>query len=389
MQSLPEKLRQKMHQREADNALRKLVVRDSLVDFTSNDYLGFARSPELYHDIDNFLKASEYPLNGATGSRLLSGNHSLNVEVESFLSDYYHCEAALVFNSGFLANQGILASLPQRDDLVIYDEYAHASIRDGLSIGLAKSLKFKHNDLHDLLQVIRRAKQTQKDKLDCIYIVTESVFSMDGDSPDLKAMVELCKAENCRLIVDEAHALGIFGSKGRGLIEDLNLRDHVFARIITFGKALGCHGATILGTTDLVDYLVNFARSFIYTTAMSPHSLSSIIMSHKHLDSDPGTIAREKLLQRIFYFKKIVVKNGLENRFIPSYSAVQSCVVPGNEMVKNISEVLIGEGYDVRPILAPTVARNSERLRFCLHSYNTEVEIKKVLDILSERLTEI
>ncbi len=378
-----------MHQRKSEQALRRLVVRDNYIDFTSNDYLGFSRSHELYRNIDNYIKENQYFLNGATGSRLLTGHHSLNEEIENYLSEYYACEAALVFNSGFLANLGILASLPQRNDLVIYDEVSHASIRDGLSLCRAKSLKFKHNDLLDLKKVIRRAKQTSGEKIDCIYIVTESVFSMDGDSPDLMALTELSDDENCRLIIDEAHALGIFGSRGRGLIEDANLSAHIFARIVTFGKAMGCHGAAILGSKQLSDYLVNFARSFIYTTAPSPHSLCSILMAHKYLDSDSGSGARKKLMERIAYFKEIVAENSMENRFILSDSAIQSCVVPGNSNVINISESLIDQGYDVRPILAPTVASNSERLRFCLHSFNTEKEIKNALNILSERLIKI
>lgn len=375
-----------MHQREAENALRKLVVRDGYIDFTSNDYLGLARSPRLYEEIDNYLKSKHHPLNGATGSRLLSGNHPLTEEVERFLSGYYKCEATLIFNSGYMANLGILASLPQRNDLVIYDEYAHASIRDGLSMGTAKSIKFKHNDLHDLRQVIHRARKSPKRNLDNIYIVTESVFSMDGDSPDLSALAELGHNENCRLIIDEAHAAGIFGDKGKGLIEEQNLSDHVFARIVTFGKALGCHGAAVLGTIELKDYLMNFARSFIYTTALSPHAISSILMAHKHLSSASGTATREKLLENINYFNQAVVENGLENRFIPSNSAIHSCVVPGNSKVKDISDIFIDQGYDLRPILAPTVARNSERLRFCLHAYNTETEIKNALNILSDSL---
>ncbi len=378
-----------MHKREAEHALRKLVVRDDHIDFTSNDYLGFARSHELYMNIGKYLKTNQYFINGATGSRLLSGNHSFNEEIEDYLSDYYDCEAALIFNSGYLANLGILASLPQRNDLVIYDEYSHASIRDGLSLSRAKSLKFKHNDLLDLQKVIQKAKKTSGYQLDSIYVITESVFSMDGDSPDLMALISLCDLENCRLIIDEAHALGIFGPSGRGLLEGRELSDCIFARIVTFGKAMGCHGAAILGTKQLTDYLVNFARSFIYTTALSPHSLCAILMAHKYLDSDSGTTARKILMKRIDYFKLIVMECGLGNHFIPSNSAIQSCVIPGNSNVRNISEILVEQGFDIRPILAPTVVKNSERLRFCLHSFNTETEIKNAVNILSERLNKI
>ena len=188
---------------------------------------------------------------------------------------------------------GFFSSVPQRGDVILYDELCHASIRDGLKMSDAKAYKFKHNDLDDLerkCQVERSRNCSQNSE---IYIVTESIFSMDGDQPDLKALTSLSKELGCHLIVDEAHAFGVFGAKGEGMVQALGLENKVFARLITFGKALGCHGAAILGSAALQQYLINFARSFIYTTALPPHGVATICSAYEELSniSAKGTTA--------------------------------------------------------------------------------------------------
>lgn len=386
MRTLPDKLRKKLDNREADDALRKMESHENQIDFASNDYLGFARSRDLYETIGHYLEDHEYFMNGSTGSRLLSGNHLLCENTEEFIAAYHRCESALIFNSGYNANLGILASIPQREDLIVFDEYAHASIRDGISLSKAHSFKFAHNDLKDIKAVIGRFRNREDNHSGNIYVVTESVFSMDGDSPDLKALVELCDKEAYLLIVDEAHSFGIYGQEGQGLVEELGLGDKVFARIVTFGKALGCHGSAILGAADLKNYLINFARSFIYTTALSPHSFASILMGYKRLGSANGRLQRNILRERIEFFKDTVYQYGLDDYFILSSSAVQSCLIPGNSYVREISRILKQNNYDVRPILSPTVTRGMERLRFCLHSYNTEESIEGVLKLLAKSL---
>jgi 8-amino-7-oxononanoate synthase len=213
-----------------------------------------------------------------------------------------------------------------------------------------------------------------------IYIVTESVFSMDGDSPDLIAMSKLCETYDAYFIVDEAHAIGVFGDRGVGIIQDLKLESQIFARLVTFGKALGCHGAAILCSDDLKQYLINFARSFIYTTAMSPHSLATIHAAYHELII---TKNRTTLQQNIAFFKTEIAKNNLQDYFIDSDSAIHCCVISGNEKVKSIAKKLEGQGFSVKPILSPTVPEGQERLRFCLHSYNSSEEISKVLQLLA------
>lgn len=372
---LPFKLHKKLTDRIENNSLRSLGTNSELVDFSSNDYLGFAKSETLFFKAHDYLVSKGYVQNGATGSRLLSGNHSLYTELEAYLSKVHSSEAGLLFNSGYDANIGFLSAVPQRNDIVLYDELSHASIRDGLKLSNAKSYAFEHNDLEALEKRLIKFKGIPSD---AIYVVTESVFSMDGDSPDLKAMVELCNKYKAYLVVDEAHALGVFQY---GLVQELNIEQQVFARIVTFGKALGGHGAIILGDQDLIIYLVNFSRSLIYTTGLSPHALATIKVAYEMLQrlcSEPSVIH-----QKIDYFKAVAKSLTIENKFVDSQSAIQSFLIAGNEKVKLASQWFKENGFDVKPILSPTVPKGEERLRFCLHSYNSKEEIDEVLHLLS------
>lgn len=374
--NFPEKLQSKLNKRIADKALRKLGRTTNLVDFSSNDYLGFAKSTTIFEKTHEFLVVNDLKINGATGSRLISGNHSLYKKVETYLAKFHNADASLIFNSGYDANIGFFSSVPQRGDVILYDEFIHASIRDGIQMSNAKGYKFLHNNINELeQQIVRYSKNDNQN----IYIVTESVFSMDGDSPDLKKIALLCAKHNAYLIVDEAHALGVFGKNGSGKIQELNLEEMVFARIITFGKALGCHGAIILGSEKLIKYLINFARSFIYTTGLSPHSLATIKTSYKDLKVP----ILKKLHQNIKHFKVEIKRLELEKYFIISNSAIHCCVISGNEKTKNIAKNLQKKGFDVKAILSPTVSEGKERLRFCLHSYNTPKEITSVLSNLA------
>lgn len=378
---LPKKLQQKLETRKEANALRKLGSFSNLVDFSSNDYLGFSKNETVFNNAHAFLMGHNMKQNGATGSRLLSGNHPLFHTIETILSEFHQSESALIFNSGYDANVGFFSSVPQRGDVILYDEYIHASIRDGIQLSNAKAYKFKHNDLGSLDEMLKRVAH------DAIYIVTESVFSMDGDSPDLVKLSELSKKHNAYLIVDEAHAVGVFGKRGAGLLQELGLEKEVFARLVTFGKAMGCHGAAILGSNDLKQYLVNFARSFIYTTALPPHSLATVhavynelVISNNSKESHP---AIKKLHSNIAFFKAELVKNNLNHIFIESDSAIHCCIISGNETVKSIAKNIREHSFDVKPILSPTVPQGQERLRFCLHAFNSKEEISEVLKVLA------
>jgi 8-amino-7-oxononanoate synthase len=393
MKNFPKSLQQKLQHRKVHNALRSLPESNSLIDFASNDYIGFAKSETIFEQTHQLLVNHNIKVNGATGSRLLSGNHKLYQQTEDFIAQFHQTETALIFNSGYDANIGFFGSVPQRNDVILYDELCHASIRDGIQMSNAKSFKFQHNDLEDLEKLILKFQQseTRNSQPETIFIVTESVFSMDGDCPNLEELVQISERYNGYLVIDEAHALGVFGSPetsgGEGVVQSFGLQDKVFARIMTFGKGLGCHGAAILGSAELKNYLVNFARSFIYTTGLSPHSVATILIAYQHLTKEQ--MALKALKKNITHFNQ--EKNRLELKPLFVYSkpacrqagsAIQCAIIPGNERVKNIASQLQENGFDVKPILSPTVPEGQERLRFCLHSYNTEVEITSVLELL-------
>lgn len=373
---LPKTLLQKLENRKQNNSLRQLPSFNNLVDFSSNDYIGFSRSESIFKLAHHYLIENDILQNGATGSRLISGNHPLYQIAESFISQFHESESALIFNSGYDANVGFFSAIPQRNDVILYDELSHASIRDGIVMSNAKSYKFNHNNLEDLERLILKFPDTN------IYIVTETVFSMDGDSPNLEELVQLSEKHNCYLVVDEAHTLGAFGEKGEGLIQYLQLHNRIFARIMTFGKGLGCHGAAVLGSIELKEFLVNFSRSFIYTTGLSPHSVSTILTAYQHLEIEKETI--KKLRQNIVFFNQQKNLLGLKPMFVRSKSAIQSAIIPGNENVKRLAQQLQDKGFDVKPILSPTVPEGQERLRFCIHSYNSEEEINQVLTFLRD-----
>jgi 8-amino-7-oxononanoate synthase len=386
MKNLPKNLSSKLEIRKQNSALRQLPLKNNLIDFSSNDYLGFAKSESIFDQTNQFLVDRNIKINGATGSRLLSGNHDLYPETESFIAKFHVSGSALIFNSGYDANVGFFGSVPQKGDLILYDELCHASIRDGIKMSNAKSYKFNHNDFEDLERLIFNFNQNDnfndnsKPKTS-IFIATESVFSMDGDCPNLEELVAVSEKHNCFLVIDEAHALGVFGQSGQGLVQSLGLQNQVFARIVTFGKGLGCHGAAILGSQELSSYLVNFARSFIYTTGLSPHSVATILVGYQSLETEKKAI--EKLRENIVHFNQQKQLLGIKPLFVRSKSAIQSAIIPGNENVKLIAKQLQENGFDVKAILSPTVPEGQERLRICLHSYNSDAEITRLLQLLS------
>lgn len=349
-----------------------------LADFCSNDYLGFARSPELRGRIREEEAASPDSSAGSTGSRLISGNSRYCEDLEKSIAEFHKADTALMFNSGYDANIGILSSIPQRNDIILYDQLAHASIRDGIRLSHARAFSFKHNDLPDLEQKLssqsRAAADSAEPKL--IVVAVESVYSMDGDCAPLTEMAALCEKYGASLVVDEAHATGVFGERGEGRVVELGLEKNVFVRLHTFGKAVGSHGAAVLGSDTVRSYLINFARSFIYTTALPFHSLAAVRSAYRLLaeNSEPT----KRLGRRIAFFKERLGP-GIREKAIRSDSAIQCFVVPGNENVKAAANELQEAGFDVRPIMHPTVPAGAERLRICLHAFNTEKEIEELI----------
>ena len=377
---LPSSLLKAIDQRKKEDAFRSLSLKNYIVDFYSNDYLGRAQNPQQ-REYSQALLAREPQYNGSTGSRLLSGNYPLIEKAEELLAAFHQASKGLIFNSGYDANVGIFSSIPLKGDVVLYDQYIHASIRDGLQLTNAQSFKFKHNSLEDLREKLERFSG----KYTTIYIATEAVFSMDGDIPNLKEMVALSKQYQAYLIVDEAHSVGVFGERGEGLCQQLGIADEVFLRLITFGKGIGAHGAIALAQEPVIDYLINFARSFIYTTAPSPESIASVMASYKLL---PELKERKVLQERITFFReKIPFFPSTEQvYFMDSQSSIQGLIVKDTQRLRNLSSLLQTQGLGIKPIYAPTVPKGEERLRICLHSFNSQAEIEQLFSLITQWL---
>lgn len=372
-------LHNKLNERKEQNAFRQLRLPDGKKDFCSNDYLGIATNGLIEKSLSVSYSSPETGQgadlrHGSGGSRLLAGNYALVEATERQLASFHGAEAGLIFNSGYDANLGLLSSIPQRGDTILYDYLSHASIRDGMRLSFARSFSFGHNDLADLEKKLQAAVPVgQPATAGNIFVVTESVFSMDGDQAPLQEMAALCAVYGAQLVVDEAHATGVIGKKGEGLVQDLGLEKKCFARVHTFGKAVGCHGAIILGSQLLRDYLINFSRAFIYTTALPASSVMAISKAYElfpQMDKE-----RRQLQQLVTRFQQA----SLRFERLNSITSIQGVIVPGNEAVRSLAARLQTVGLDVRPILYPTVPKGSERLRIVLHAFNSMEDMEELI----------
>ncbi|KAJ3190952.1 hypothetical protein HK101_008233 [Irineochytrium annulatum] len=381
----------------------------SLVDFSSNDYLGLARNPVLSSLFLESLRShsspgcrssntsQDAPMMGSTGSRLLTGNSSDALDLEHYLACFHGSkdEKALLFNSGYDANVSLFSCLPQPGSTIIYDSLIHASVHDGMRRSRAAVVKaFKHNDLADLASVVwaeverierdvaaASVHRSGSDAGSGILVAVESIYSMDGDEAPLVGIVGLIESVGARaggayLIVDEAHSTGVRGPQGKGMTVGLGLQDRIFARLHTFGKGVGAHGAVVVGPRVLREYLVNYARPLIYSTSLPLHSLKAIQCSYSFLEQQAEELQLQlDSLIKFFHhtFKGALLPAGCY--LLPSNSPIQGIVVPGNAQVSAVAKLLISRGLDCRPIRSPTVPKGTERLRVCLHAHNTREDI--------------
>lgn len=438
------RLKEHLDRRHREGNLRSLMPKPTaqsrpttLIDFASNDYLGLARSQHQHALVQSAYNehltsqsmSESLPILGATGSRLLSGDSSLARSLEVHLATIHNRPAALLCNSGYDANLSVLSSMPYREgDSIVMDELVHNSLVMGVRMGRLKGDRvflFKHNDLVDLGRVIRTIQQKSPEQ-SSILVIVESVYSMDGDIAPLGEMLDICKQTGATLMVDEAHGLGIYGRTnvqdmfldsnqsihptnaadgeneqdsssndvigGTGVLAALNLERHpsLFCSIHTFGKAAGCHGAIIAGSNTLISYLVNYARPFVYSTALPPHSLISIRQSYNSMTGLDGEKQRDTVFKWVRLFRRDILK-GLSAlnisdqgiKLLPSPSPIQALIVPGNQncigVCKHLREV---GGLDVYPIRSPTVPKGEERIRIILHAHNTEDEIRRLVQLV-------
>lgn len=352
----------RLQKREILANLRQLPKTKALIDFASNDYLGLARSQKFVDSVllDWALHSSHLIGLGSTGSRLLTGNSAYAEDLENKIAKFHGFEAGVLFNSGYMANLGLLSAIAQSEDTVLFDAKIHPSTRDGIRLSRAKALAFRHNDPNHLELRLKSCSARGKR-----FICVESIYSTDGSQAPLIKICQLAEKYNAHLIVDEAHAIGIFGPNGQGLVSEHNLTPKVFAQVVTFGKAIGAQGAAVLGNSLLKQVLINFSNAYIYTTALPFYALASI---HKSYDLFPQMeTERQHLKNLIQIFQKTFSQT--------SATPIQTVQIKGNVAVKSAALTLARGGFDVRPLLSPTVQRGHEVLRLCLHAFNTEQQL--------------
>ena len=377
-----ERIRKNLEQRTLEGSLRVLnplskreqgkVYLDGIeyLDFSSNDYLGLSQHPSLINAVKETIDCWGV---GICASRLLTGDSDLHQELERKVACFKGKEAALVYNSGYQANLGVISGLYSRRDVIFSDKLSHASIIDGIALSGAGSFRYKHNDLEHL-EILLKSKRQDYDQA---LIVTETVFSMDGDLASLDKLVELKEKYNCSLLVDEAHATGIFGKTGAGLVELSSLSSKVDLILGTFSKALAGFGAYIACSKEVKEYLINYSRSFIYSTALPPAIIKANISSIDLVKKE--SFGGKELLENARYFREELKKQGWDVR---GESQIVPIVLGSNLKTNSLSENLKNKGYWVLAVRPPTVPVNQARLRFSLSLYHKKEDLDLLLEIM-------
>ncbi len=336
-----------------------------LLNLSSNNYLNFADNKKITEEFLEYANG-EYSF-GSASSRLLTGTLPVYDELENLLSNLYNKDVTLLFNSGYHANVGISSALNQKGDVIFSDKLNHASIIDGMRLSEGKFFRFPHNDMEALEKLLIRERENYKNA----FIITESVFSMDGDIENLEKIVELKKKYNCYMIIDEAHAFGVFGEKGLGVAESLGIIDDIDLIVGTFGKSVGSMGAFAVGSRILIDFLINKARSFIFSTALPPINIafSKWIIENKF----PKTIEKRKRML------SIAKKMGSQSQIIP-------VVIGDNKDTVDLCDILFHNGYFTLPIRPPTVPVGTSRIRLSLTCDIEENELSLLMEKINESL---
>ncbi len=339
---------------------------DELIDFSSNDYLGLSEHPAL-------IGASQEALarygTGAGAARLMSGNFPIHQELEAAVAALKGKEAGLLFGSGYNANTGIIASLFGRHDVVFSDRLNHASIYDGCRLSDAQMVRFHHNDCNHLEELLKVKRGTGQ-----ALIVVESIYSMDGDRCPLKEIITLKERYDCLLLVDEAHATGIFGPNGGGVIEEEGVSAAVDLAMGTFGKALGSYGAYVAASQAMIDFLINKARSFIFSTALPPNVAAASLAAVQLLQDEPNI--RLELLEKVDYFKNLLLQAGASGDLGPSQ--IIPLIIGQNVDAVKAAETLRQAGYFVTAVRPPTVPEGSARLRFSITRHHQKTDLEQI-----------
>lgn len=385
-----------LQSRIANGLIRTLREADShSVDFSSNDYLGLARPGPFQRFLSERLRANPPSTSGATGSRLLTGHSSPIVKFETQAAAFHHVQSALLFSSGYDANLATLSTLPGPEDAVVHDALIHASMHDGLRLSRARDalFQFAHNDVADMQA---RIEEVVTHVQGSVFIVVETVYSMDGDVAPLSSIMSTAAhlerrlGRQIRIIADEAHAVGLFGPCGEGLLFARGLHTHpnLLATVVTFGKAFAAHGAVVLARSIVRDYLINYARPLIYSTAPPPHTVTVLSAAYDFAVTEHARVARRALWTVVDLFDTLSRRQLPARALLPSAgrSPIQAVIIPGNRAVVEATQCLRAHGFDVYPIRSPTIPRGTERIRIVLHAHNDETEIVRLVDVLTELL---
>jgi len=343
------------------------------IDFSSNDYLGLCDHPDIK---EAFKESIDRFGVGSSASRLLSGDLEIYHQLEQNIATFKQKEAALVFNSGYQANLGIISALVGRGDVVFCDKLSHASIIDGIILSGAKLFRFLHNDVNNLEDLLKEQRSKFKKSL----IITETIFSMDGDKAPLKEVSALGKKYNCKIMVDEAHATGIFGERGSGLVEQEGVASQVDLVMGTFSKALGSFGAYLACSAKIKKFLINTCRSFIYSTALPPAVIAANLASLDLVGKE--SFRRKTLLENADYFRDKLKDFGFQVRGL---SQIVPLVIGESKKAVATSQNLQNKGYWIQAIRQPTVPKGEARLRFSLTYHHS----KEVLEKLAKDIYEV
>jgi 8-amino-7-oxononanoate synthase len=353
--------------------LRRSLRAPEGLDFSSNDYLCLSQHPRLKAAM---IAAVEQEGCGSTGSRLLRGERHIFSALEQSFARFKGTERALYFSSGYLANLAVLATFPEADDLIVSDERNHASLIDGIRLSRADRVVFPHNDVTALARILEQPRAGQA------FVIVESLFSMDGDRAPLAEYAALCRVAGAVLIVDEAHAVGIFGARGSGLVEALGLEADVRLTVNTAGKALGVSGAFVAGPAWAIEYLVQRARPFIFSTAAPPPVAGALGASLEIIAAEPWR--RTRLIELSAHLRTRLAAEGLS--IPPGDTQIVPIVIGANEDALAAAAAMQAEGYDVRAIRPPTVAPGTARLRIAVNLGHDEPVLDRFAAALAAHL---
>lgn len=377
-----QQLRQRLAEREVNHLYRKRKIMQTpqgvevkldgkpYINFCSNDYLGLASDPVVNKA---FLKGIEQYGTGSGAAHLVTGHSAAHHALEEELAEFVQRPRALLFSTGYMANLGVISALTDRHDVVIEDKINHASLIDAAQLSRAKLERFGHADMSSLENVLAKDNPGNR------FVVSDGVFSMDGDIAPVNKMSSLCEKYNALLMIDDAHGLGVLGEGGRGTLEYLGLGiDEVPVLVGTLGKAFGTFGAFVAGSEELVETLIQDARSYVYTTALPPAVAVATSSSLQSVINDDWR--REKLLELIKLFKQGAQQIGLQ--LMPSDTAIQPLVTGSSEKALEVSEYLRTKGLLISAIRPPTVAKGTARLRITLSAIHKAEHVEQLLEAL-------